>query len=483
MSDMELSEGLAVRAKTVEKILKCVWMKRVTEEEPPGSPMFFFTLEKESYCVFQLSVPEDQQDNPDNFTVAGSLALTSNEGKIGDFAIDLQRQPTKVTKFQGHFKPNIKYTLHTTVTSEAKRDIIFELSMTSLINAGAEFYDGYLNHLYKFRTLDDLKPRPLSAEPLPWAGSFASTNGEWTLDNSGGPNHFFDDYPQCLVIFSPGRNKQTKGTLRITLEHQDKLNRKQPSQLFYVYDLDNYIRAHKSTHRLADLLKHKFSLKDNENTDKWPRLVRAQPSRDLYFIEETIEVECNWDLTLDKYLLVVLASLQQREGGFRVTAQCTDLPTALGRNVEVRALADKWFEHHQGFRSSWVGVGGGDIGGDLFSYNPCFEIKIMVPDTQLVCKMEPEGNQEDESIRVAMYLFEPDNEEDIMFLSRNLKFKCEWANMSRVLLSATLSPEIVDNQPLISTYYIVCSTYEEGCNMNFDLKISSSRPIMVRQVN
>jgi hypothetical protein len=476
-------EGSGVRPKLSTKTLESVWMKRVTNEEPPGHPMFFFTLVKPSYLSFVVSISTDQKDNTENIRVKGKIICKQEDDYINDYNLDLEREPKKSSKFSGHFDGKTKYSLWMEVDTDSDRDVIFEITMTSLTSANADLLHGPINESFVFRSVPGMKPKSFNAEPLSWGGAFGAIVCDWTMKNSGGDEHFFDDYPQLLVSFTPGTTFTEVARVRITLEHDDKTIPDQSQQVFYVYDVDDYIKANRSDYPVQELIKYKFSVKDEQNRDKWKRLLRSKPSNDNYYVEEIFDVDCDWNLADEKYLLVVPVPLVQRTGKFRVTAQCVDIPTVIGRRITLKHLDDVWFDQVQSFRSSWVGVGGGDIGGDLFSYNPYFQIKITVPDTQLICKMIPVGREENNNIRVAMYLFEPENEQDHVFLSRNLRFKCEWSNFSRVLLSATLSPEVFEDQPLIRTYYLVCSTYEEGCNMNFDLKISSSRPIRVRQIN
>lgn len=480
-SDHELVEGKTIKPLVKTTSLSSVWMKRITGNEPPGFPTFNFTLAKNSYCSFHLSIPREQRDNIDNFTVDGTLSLLIDDCKLEEWSFSIQREGN-AAEFHIHLKKYVKYTIQTNIISQSMdRDVIFDITLTSIMTAEPKFEQGAINHLYFFRLLEDFKQKPSIAEPYPWGGSFAECKAEWTSGNSGGDDHYFDDYPQFIITLAMGKERSPKIKVRVTLEHVDKSDNNQPPLAFYVYDIDDYLRAHKSTHRVVKLIQHRFSIKGENNQDKLQRLLRSAPSKDVHFIEEIVEANCDWDLTPSKYLLIVPASLRQRKGYFRITAQCVDFPIVRNRTLALTMLSDKWFEHCQTFKASWIGCGGGDIGGDLFIYNPCFEIKISVPDTQVVCKMVNEGT-EDPNERVAMYLFEPEVDQEHVFLSRNLKFKCEWNNSSRVLLSATLNPEIIESEPLVSVYYLVCSTKEEQRDLVLDLKIYSSKPVTVRQV-
>lgn len=481
-SDVQLTDGVKKGPSTITKTLSSVWMNRVTNEEPPGSSAFHFEIAAESYCTFHIKLDPDQVDNEENFSLQGTLKVLNRDIIVREYPFKIDSVLTTEVRLHGHYQPNIKYTVQTQISDwSMNRDVKFDISMITLLKADCVFDHGPINYLYKFRTLDELKPKALRAEQVAWGGAFAEATDQWTLENSGGEFHFFDDYPQYMVTFTPGRGYSKTERLRVTLEHVDKLDLKQQPIAFYVYDIDDFIQAHKKTHKIPMLVEHRFSLKDSENSDKWKKLHRSAPSKDVQYIEEFVDVQCDWELAAEKHVLLVPASLKQREGQYRVTVQCCGLPIVSGRTIHIRHLNEKWFEYYETFRSSWYGIGGGDINGDFFSYNPCFEIKITVPDTQLICKMIREGS-ENEDVPVAMYLFEPELPHQSVFLSRNLKLKCEWSNNSRVLLSATLSPEVIESEPLISTYYLVCSTEEECCNMQFDLQIFSSKPIKVRQV-
>ncbi len=326
--------------------------------------------------------------------------------------------------------------------------------------------------------LEPPPPEPIVEAPVPLSHEVTSVlRGEWNIHNSGGSNFRLDHNPQYIVNIKQGTKRTTK--LGITLEHTGEL--KMSPMLFYVYDIDRYLTTH--AHHLKDMQSYRYEIFSNR--DQVDEVFKSPLSKiNQKMVQGTVKLSFGEG---DKNVLVVpCAGLEGRVGAFQLRVQCLDKEP---REINLLPIRDFKFKHVQTVNGSWIkGVAGGEIGSPLFSYNPCYEIKIEQNDTCFMCVLhEYDGIASAENIRprIALFLFEysackMSNEgHEHHFTKEHLKSLCKWVSPTKVLLSGVASPEAFQDHSFTTRYYLVCSTYEEGLEANFQLKVYSTKQLKV----
>jgi hypothetical protein len=356
------------------------------------------------------------------------------------------------------------------------RDIKFDIKAEYLFKSRFKMIDSSHNHLFAFRRKNAPQPDILT--------SMIEAKGEWNIHNSGGSTFRLDHNPQFIVTITKGDIATTTAKIKVRLEHTGE--KKMNPMLFYVFDIDRYLMVH--THHMESLVQHRFLLTHNE--DKVDRIFKSkitkinQPS-----VEGIITAHCDWDLDEKKFLLVVpCVGLEGRSGCFKLIVECIDEKKVEDRAVSIAQIREFRYKFCEILNGNWIkGVSGGEFGAPLFAYNPCYEIKIEEPNTYFMCVLQDYELRKNEDIRprIAMYMFEgaacrkEDDDHDHFFTQENMKSQCKWVSPDKVLISGMASPDIVDDQKFPTFYYVICTTYEEGLEASFQLKVYSNNSVTV----
>ncbi len=485
---MAITGERQLKPRTTEISLSSVWMNKPLpkhiQEMEYKIPVFTLTLETDSYVNIRVTIPYDQNDNESQLHVDGVMSLKDKDYEIRSWDFTLHRAkegeartPKIVAIFRRHLQAGTVYTLIPSInTFSTNRDVIFNISAEALLKSGLKFTGMVNNPKFFFRTKKDLIYRGLPVDQ----GARVTVTGIWNLHNTTGEigtHDRLDDAPQFIMALNQGATNSDTLKVRFTLE---RVGEKWQPMVLYVYDIEKYMKQGVD---LKTLIEKRFSFRKNGFVV--PLIGRSEPTKGKETSTSVeVNVQCDWKTMESRYLLVLpCTAVEGREGEFKLEARCWDDPGVDDRTVHLHALSDTRYNNCIYYKGSWIkGCSGGNIGDDLFAYNPCFEVKVSQPHTQLLFVLhnvvEKGAVSPDVRPRVALFLF--DNSEDLS--EETLRCKCKWTSYTNAILAKTISPEIHEGETMISHFLLVISTFQEGIEASYELKLYSSKPITSRQL-